>query len=144
MKLIKRNHIPSEDYTLPENLRRFYTLMKKNENGKEIVAVLTVVKRKNKEKEKNIEKPKVAFICVHNSCRSQMAEAIAKILAEDAFEAFIAGVETKEKINQDAVKIIKELYNVDMEEYQYPKLTDMLPPIDIVITMGVMLIVQGF
>lgn len=83
-----------------------------------------------------MKKPKVAFICVHNSCRSQMAEAIAKILAEDAFEAYSAGVETKEKINQDAVKIIKELYNVDMEEYQYPKLTDMLPPIDIVITMG--------
>lgn len=83
-----------------------------------------------------MKKPRVAFICVHNSCRSQMAEAISKIFAEDVYEAYSAGVETKEEINQDTVKIIKELYNVDMEESQYPKLTDVISPVDVVITMG--------
>lgn len=81
-------------------------------------------------------KPKVAFICVHNSCRSQMAEAISKIFASDVFTAYSAGTETKDKINQDAVAIIKELYNVNMEESQKSKLIDTLPSIDIVITMG--------
>lgn len=83
-----------------------------------------------------MKKLKVAFICVHNSCRSQMAEAISKIFAGDVYEAYSAGTETKDKINQDAVKIMKELYNVDMEESQSSKLIDTLPTIDIVITMG--------
>lgn len=83
-----------------------------------------------------MNKPKVAFICVHNSCRSQMAEAISKIFAEDVYEAYSAGTETKDRINQDAVKIIKELYNVDMKESQSSKLIDTLPAVDIVITMG--------
>lgn len=30
-------------------------------------------------------KPKVAFVCVHNSCRSQMAEALGKAIAADTF-----------------------------------------------------------
>ena len=81
-------------------------------------------------------KPKVAFVCVHNSCRSQMAEAISKLLAEDIFEAYSAGTETRAKINQDAVQIIKELYQLDMEEGQYSKLISDLPEVDIVITMG--------
>ena len=94
-------------------------------------------KEKNIDEEKNqMNKPKVAFICVHNSCRSQMAEAISKIFAGDVYEAYSAGTETKDRINQDAVKIIKELYNVDMEESQSSKLIDTLPAVDIVITMG--------
>lgn len=40
-------------------------------------------------------KPKVAFICVHNSCRSQIAEALGKALASDVFESYSAGTETK-------------------------------------------------
>lgn len=82
-------------------------------------------------------KPKVAFICVHNSCRSQMAEALGKHLASDAFESYSAGTETKPRINQDAVRIIKSLYGIDMEETQASKLIDDIPKdIDIVITMG--------
>ena len=80
--------------------------------------------------------PKVAFVCVHNSCRSQMAEAIAKVLAADAFEAYSAGTETKPEINQDAVGVIKELYGVDMNKSQRSKLIAELPPIDILVTMG--------
>ena len=82
------------------------------------------------------EKPKVAFVCVHNSCRSQMAEAISKLIAADSFEAYSAGTETKPQINQDAVAVIKELYGVDMNAAQKSKLLSDIPPVDVVITMG--------
>ena len=81
-------------------------------------------------------KLKVAFICVHNSCRSQMAEAISKQLASDVFEAYSAGTETKPQINQDAVAVIKELYGIDMNETQRSKLLEDIPAVDIVVTMG--------
>ena len=82
------------------------------------------------------QKPKVAFICVHNSCRSQIAEALGKYLASDVFESYSAGTETVPQINQDAVRLIKQLYSIDMEQTQYSKLLNELPPVDIVITMG--------
>lgn len=82
------------------------------------------------------QKPKVAFICVHNSCRNQIAEALGKLLAADVFDCFSAGTETKPQINQDAVRLIKRLYGVDMEQMQYSKLLSEIPPVDIVITMG--------
>ena len=81
-------------------------------------------------------KPRVAFVCVHNSCRSQMAEALSKKLAGDVFESCSAGTETKPQINQDAVRLMKQVYGVDMEEGQYSKLLSELPPVDIVVTMG--------
>ena len=37
-----------------------------------------------------MNKKKVAFICVHNSCRSQIAEALGKHLASDVFESYSA------------------------------------------------------
>lgn len=83
-----------------------------------------------------MRKPNVAFVCVHNSCRSQMAEALGKILAFDVFNSYSAGTETKPQINQDAVRLMKQIHNIDMEETQYSKLLDKLPPIDVVITMG--------
>jgi len=79
---------------------------------------------------------KVAFICVHNSCRSQIAEALGKHLASEAFESYSAGTETKPQINQDAVRLMKQIYNIDMEKTQHSKLIAELPPINIVITMG--------
>ena len=81
-------------------------------------------------------KPNVAFICVHNSCRSQMAEALGKKLASDVFESHSAGTETKPRINQDAVRLMKQVHGIDMEKAQYSKLLSELPEIDIVITMG--------
>lgn len=80
--------------------------------------------------------PKVAFICVHNSCRSQIAEALGKYLAGDVFESCSAGTEVKPQINQDAVRLMKDIYNIDMEETQRSKLLEEIPPVDIVITMG--------
>lgn len=81
-------------------------------------------------------KLKVAFICVHNSCRSQMAEALGRHFASDVFESYSAGTETKPQINQDAVRLIKEIYGIDMEKTQHSKLIQDIPPIDIVIKMG--------
>lgn len=79
---------------------------------------------------------KVAFICVHNSCRSQIAEALGKHLAGDVFESYSAGTETKLRTNQDAVRLMKQLYGIDMEKTQRPKLLSEIPPVDVVITMG--------
>ncbi len=79
---------------------------------------------------------KVAFICVHNSCRSQMAEALAKKFAPDVIDAYSGGTETKPQINQDAVRIIKEIYSIDMNETQRSKLIDELPEMDITVKMG--------
>ena len=80
---------------------------------------------------------KVAFICVHNSCRSQMAEALGRKLASDVFESYSAGTETKPRINRDAVRLMKALYQIDMEaEGQRSKLLRALPPVDVVVTMG--------
>lgn len=83
-----------------------------------------------------LEKIKVAFVCVHNSCRSQMAEAISRLIASDNFEAYSAGTETKPQINHDAVVVIQELYGVDMNATQKSKLISDIPPVDVVITMG--------
>ncbi|EPR10326.1 arsenate reductase ArsC [Ruminiclostridium papyrosolvens] len=81
-------------------------------------------------------KVKVAFICVHNSCRSQIAEALGKQLASDVFESYSAGTETKPQINQDAVRLMKQIYGIDMEKTQKSKLLQDIPTVDIVITMG--------
>lgn len=79
---------------------------------------------------------KVAFICVHNSCRSQIAEALGRKLAADVFESYYAGTETKPHINPDAVRLMKQVHSIDMEQTQYSKLLDELPPVDVVVTMG--------
>lgn len=78
---------------------------------------------------------KVAFICVHNSCRSQIAEALGKKLASDVFESYSAGTETKPRINQDAVRLMKQIHGIDMEKTQYSKLLSDIPEVDVVITM---------
>lgn len=81
-------------------------------------------------------KPKVAFICIHNSCRSQIAEALGKALASDVFESYSAGTETKPQINQDAVRLMKKFYGIDMERTQHSKLISDIPEPDIAISMG--------
>lgn len=83
-----------------------------------------------------MNKKKVAFICVHNSCRSQIAEALGKHLASDVFESYSAGTETKPQINQDAVRVMKDIYGIDMEQTQYSKLISDIPKPDIAISMG--------
>lgn len=81
-------------------------------------------------------KKKIAFICVHNSCRSQIAEALGKHIAGDQYDFYSAGTETKPQINQDAVRLMKQLYSIDMEETQFSKTIDKIPTPDIAISMG--------
>lgn len=81
-------------------------------------------------------KPKVAFICVHNSCRSQIAEALGKKIASQVFDSYSAGTEIKSRINPDAVSIVKKKYGIDMEKTQYSKLISDIPQPDVVIFMG--------
>ena len=81
-------------------------------------------------------KPTVAFLCVHNSCRSQMAEALGKLLAGDVFESYSAGTHPVEEINRDAVRLMKARYGVDMEATQHSKGLSDLPSVDVVVTMG--------
>ena len=82
-------------------------------------------------------KKRVAFVCVHNSCRSQIAEAFGRHLAAGVFESYSAGTETKPRINPDAVRLMKQVYGIDMEaEGQHSNLLSALPPVDVVITMG--------
>ena len=84
-----------------------------------------------------MNKKKVSLICVHNSCRSQIAEALGKYLASDIFESYSAGTETKPRINQDTVRIMKETYGIDMEaNSQHSKLITDIPDVDIAISMG--------
>lgn len=84
-----------------------------------------------------MEKIKIAFICVHNSCRSQIAEALAKEFAADIFESYSAGTELVAQLNKDAVRLVKQLYGVDMEKTQKSKLLQDIPyKVDILITMG--------
>ena len=77
---------------------------------------------------------KIAFICVHNSCRSQIAESLCKIYRKD-LEAYSAGTKIKPQINQDAVRVMKDKYNIDMSN-QYSKLITDIPKCDIYVSMG--------
>ena len=84
-----------------------------------------------------MKKWKVGFICTHNSCRSQIAEAFGKELASDVFESYSAGTQIKDQINPDAVRILKAKYGMYMiANGQYNKTLDQLPKLDVVITMG--------
>jgi arsenate reductase len=106
---------------MSQRLARCFDFYKKQQNGRKIMTTI---------------KPRVAFICVHKSCRSQIAEALGKHFAIDAFESYSAGTEIKPQINQDAVRLMKEIYNIDMEKTQHSKLLKDIPEVDIVITMG--------
>lgn len=99
-------------------------------------AIQNVINNVLKRGARIMDKKKVAFICVHNSCRSQIAEALGHYLAPDVFESYSAGTETKTVINQDAVRIMKQMYGIDMEETQYSKLINDIPKPDIAISMG--------
>lgn len=83
-----------------------------------------------------MRKPRVAFLCVHNACRSQIAEALGRYYARDVFESWSAGTVVKARIDPDAVRVMKQLYGIDMEETQKPKLLSALPQVDVAVTMG--------
>lgn len=80
-------------------------------------------------------KRKVAFVCVHNSCRSQMAEAWARHLGADVLEAYSAGTETYPEVKPLAVQVMEEA-GVSMAGHKPKLLTDIPEELDILITMG--------
>lgn len=79
---------------------------------------------------------KVAFVCVHNSCRSQMAEGYLNHFKTDNIEVYSAGTEDYDAVKPLAVKAMA-LDGVDISK-QYPKKLNALPegPLDYLITMG--------
>lgn len=80
-------------------------------------------------------KYKVAFVCIHNSCRSQIAEGWAKKLGSDILEVYSAGTEKYPEVKPLAVKVMEEI-GINMEGHR-PKLISEIPQkIDILITMG--------
>ena len=60
------------------------------------------------------EKIKVLFVCIHNSARSQMAEAFLKNIGGEAFQVESAGIEPG-KLNPLVVEVMKE-NNIDISE----------------------------
>jgi arsenate reductase len=81
-----------------------------------------------------MKKLKIGFICVHNSCRSIMAEGICLDKYGDMFEVFSAGSEQRDHVNADALRCLERNYNV-VGDFN-SKLIETLPPLDVVITMG--------
>lgn len=82
-----------------------------------------------------MRKIKVAFVCVHNSCRSQMAEGWAKKLGSEVFEAYSAGTENYPEVKPLAVAVMEEA-GVDMSSHHPKLLTDIPDELDLLITMG--------
>jgi len=81
------------------------------------------------------KKKRVAFVCVHNSCRSQMAEAWAKTLGSDVMDAYSAGTEDYPEVKPLAVEVMTEA-GIDMSR-QHPKRLGEIPEsFDILVTMG--------
>jgi len=83
-----------------------------------------------------MKKKKVVFVCVENACRSQMAEAFAKMLGRESLEAYSAGSQPAGKVNDKAIASMRAL-NYDLKKHLSSGL-DALPAIefDWLITMG--------
>lgn len=82
------------------------------------------------------EKKKLLFVCVENSCRSQMAEAFARILGGDNVEASSAGSRPSGVVNPKAIESMREI-GYDLSTHESKSLDD-LPDVewDFVATMG--------
>lgn len=78
----------------------------------------------------------IAFICNHNSCRSQIAEYFGRKYLSDIYNIYSAGSEIKSEINKDAVRIINELYSDDISLTHHPKTINEIPKPNIIISMG--------
>jgi arsenate reductase (thioredoxin) len=81
-------------------------------------------------------KKSVLFVCIENSCRSQMAEAFARLYAIDSIQVYSAGSHPSGRVNSKAVETMAEL-GYDMKDH-YSKSLNEIPrdKYDFVITMG--------
>lgn len=80
-------------------------------------------------------KRKVAFLCVHNSCRSQMAEGWANKLGSDLLEVYSAGTEVYPEVKPLAVEVMEEA-GIDMSDHRPKLLSDIPSELDVLVTMG--------
>jgi len=79
---------------------------------------------------------KVLFVCVENSCRSQMADGFAKVLGKGKIESYSAGSRPSGKVNPDAIKIMQET-GIDISGAESKGFQDLgVKEFDYVITMG--------
>lgn len=81
-------------------------------------------------------KPRLLFVCVENSCRSQMAEGFARMLGGERVEAHSAGSEPSGRVNERAIGFMREL-GYDLAQHRSVGL-EVVPegPYDAVVTMG--------
>lgn len=81
-------------------------------------------------------KPRYLFVCVENSCRSQMAEAFARMLGADRIEAHSAGSSPSGVVNPKAIASMSEI-GYDLSEHRSRAIDDAPPgPYAAVVTMG--------
>ena len=81
-------------------------------------------------------RPKLLFVCVENSCRSQMAEAFARIHGTDLLEVFSAGSQPSGSVHSRAIQLMAEIgYDLTVHRSQG---LDEMPSVmfDTVVTMG--------
>jgi arsenate reductase len=79
---------------------------------------------------------KVLFVCYGNSCRSQMAEALANQLGEGKLRAFSAGTHPLGVISQDTRAVLREK-GIALDEHRSKGLRDVpISEMDVVVEMG--------
>ena len=78
---------------------------------------------------------RIAVLCIRNSCRSQIAEALCRHLGGDRFTCYSAGSEPGDNVDPTAVRLMQEIYGIDLSTNRPKKISD-LPKIDIIVTMG--------
>lgn len=82
-----------------------------------------------------MKRPTVAFVCTHNACRSQVAQAMAQALAADALVVYSAGTNPANRINPDAARLLASEFGIASDDLR-PKTLSQIPEPDILITMG--------
>ncbi len=70
------------------------------------------------------DKLKILFLCTGNSCRSQMAEGLARALKGEEVEAYSAGIETH-GLNPNAVKVMAEM-GIDISGHTSKNVSDLI------------------
>lgn len=81
-------------------------------------------------------KARVLFVCIENSCRSQMAQAFARIHGGDVVEAESAGSRPSGVVNPKAVEAMREI-GYDLSSHRSKSLSEIPKgPYDAVVTMG--------
>lgn len=78
---------------------------------------------------------RIAFLCIRNSCRSKIAEALCRHFAGDIFTSYSAGSEPGDNVDPTAVRLMQDIYGIDLSTHRPKKISD-LPKIDIIVTMG--------